>query len=446
MPLNVPLPKVVADVEMGGPYITAARGRNKLRQEELETQFYPEKIMAENASKNAYSRFVGPQMIAQILGGAAAGNLTPEEYQKYVKQMTSMLQPEQQNNNQAPAQSNSLAGRAWDLLMKKVNPPENQQQPFAQSSQTNQQSTSSNPFAQSGSSIMMPEHPEQRKLEKQWEGNENISGYPSSQPIVNNNAQSVRPKTMNELRLEQKANSKIQERSQIKEKEIFNKQWDKSLEKDSDEAAAAQSMEDQLDNFNSAYNKTNKWEKGPILGRNPIKFGDEAQIANSASSDLMTTMARLKNSGHITNRDFEYVKPIKPSLDMGDKARKDLSQYIKGTINRSYEKPQFSNAAKELGLTAHQSNILWSKYIHARPFYDPKTRKLKENNIGTWGDFLTPSYVNSVVKPKGGTKQESSFNNSKKSSNELEEEKPSQTKILKSGKEVGLFSDGWHYL
>ncbi len=440
MAFDLPLPKVVADVEAGGPYVTAARGLNKLRKEELENQFYPEHMRAENASKNAYAKFVGPQMIAQILGGAAAGNLSPEEYQKYVKQMTGMLQPDQQNNaSQAPQQSNSLAGRAWNLLMDKVNPPTNKQQPLAQSSLP--QPSSSNPFASTGSGTMLSEPPEYEDLRRKAEQ----GGRPSASspvPINNGNVPSNRPKTMNELRLEQRKNSKVEEKNEVRKNDIFQKQWDKSLEKDNEEAAVAQSMEDQLDNFNSAYDKTSEWEKGPVLGRNPIKFSDEAQIANSASSDLMTTMARLKNSGHITNRDFEYVKPIKPSLNMGDKARKDLSLYIKGAINRSYEKPQFSNAAKQLGLDAHQSNILWSKYINSRPFYDPKTRKLNQDNIGTWGDFLTPQYVNSVISPKGGSKG----NKQESASSSSEEEKPSQTRTLKNGETVGLFSDGWHHL
>lgn len=185
--MALPLPKVVADVEMGGPYVTAARGQNKLRNEEFESEinrikakYAPLTTRADAESKMAYARLLGPQYLAKLAANPAAmANLTEDEkkdllqYSKnagmYQSNGGNQLNNIPTGNDDSPPKS--LVGGAWDLLMNKINPPKNNTQqsstsnPFAQSSQSNQQAAT-NPLVSRGSGMMMPEHPEQRKLEQ----------------------------------------------------------------------------------------------------------------------------------------------------------------------------------------------------------------------------------------------------------------------------------------
>lgn len=73
--MALPLPKVVADVEAGGPIVTAMRGQNALTQSELENKikgvqakYAPLTTQAEAASKLAYANLMGPQFLAKIMG------------------------------------------------------------------------------------------------------------------------------------------------------------------------------------------------------------------------------------------------------------------------------------------------------------------------------------------------------------------------------------------
>lgn len=85
--MNIPLPKVVADVEAGGPFVTSARGLNALRQSQLqnqisgiEAQYKPLTVQAEAASKLAYANLMGPQFLAKMMANdPILANMTEEQ-------------------------------------------------------------------------------------------------------------------------------------------------------------------------------------------------------------------------------------------------------------------------------------------------------------------------------------------------------------------------------
>lgn len=192
MAFDLPLPRVVADVEKGGPYVTAARGINQLRNEQLEKEinrvkalYAPLTTRADAESKMAYARLLGPQYLAKLAANPAAmANLTEDEKRdllQYSKNAgmgasgTANSGMNALNNipNVNQGGSNSLIGLAYDYLMNKIMPQNNTQQsaPTNAFTQSNQQQVSTNPLAPQGSGRMMPEHPEQEKLLQQAEGN-----------------------------------------------------------------------------------------------------------------------------------------------------------------------------------------------------------------------------------------------------------------------------------
>lgn len=73
--MALPLPRVVADVEAGGPLVTSMRGINSLANDmtlrkinRVKEQYAPLTAHAEAASKLAYANLVNPQYIAKIMG------------------------------------------------------------------------------------------------------------------------------------------------------------------------------------------------------------------------------------------------------------------------------------------------------------------------------------------------------------------------------------------
>lgn len=72
--MNIPLPRVVADVEAGGPFVTAAKGMNALKRQQLENQiaksqadYAPFTTYADAASKIAYANMLPYQIQAQTM-------------------------------------------------------------------------------------------------------------------------------------------------------------------------------------------------------------------------------------------------------------------------------------------------------------------------------------------------------------------------------------------
>lgn len=85
--MALPLPRVVADVEPGGPFVTALRGINALRGDILQNKirdaqakFAPLSALADASSKLAYSSLTGPQFLAKILGNSdVLANLSEDQ-------------------------------------------------------------------------------------------------------------------------------------------------------------------------------------------------------------------------------------------------------------------------------------------------------------------------------------------------------------------------------
>lgn len=86
MPLNLPLPKVVADTEAGGGIPTAINALHNLEIKRAEAKYAPLTTQANAISKLAYSNLMGPQFLAKMLGNPdIAANLTPEQIKNIIK-------------------------------------------------------------------------------------------------------------------------------------------------------------------------------------------------------------------------------------------------------------------------------------------------------------------------------------------------------------------------
>lgn len=128
-----PMPKVVADVEAGGPFVTARNAftgmeNKKLLKEmnEIKKNYLPTTLGAEAASKLAYANLMGPQFMAKLLQDTKfLGNITPEQAKGFVNTITgaanrpqgfnSLNQPMQHTGIGQPS-TNNITGGVWNAL------------------------------------------------------------------------------------------------------------------------------------------------------------------------------------------------------------------------------------------------------------------------------------------------------------------------------------------
>jgi hypothetical protein len=128
--MALPLPRVVADVEAGGPLVTSMRGMNALNQGLLDTsikgvqaKYAPITTLGEAASKLAYANLMGPQFLAKLMGNPdILANMSPEQrnaaqqliYRAGSGQGTGnalLSNPALSQLNNAPASNESLLGK-----------------------------------------------------------------------------------------------------------------------------------------------------------------------------------------------------------------------------------------------------------------------------------------------------------------------------------------------
>ncbi len=107
MPFDIPLPKIVADVEAGGPFATTMKGLNALtkqnleaHQQRLESKYYPQKTMAQVASQLAYANLMGPQYLAKLMQNPDFVANLSEEQKDAIKNMVTKAGMNQTNLTQ----------------------------------------------------------------------------------------------------------------------------------------------------------------------------------------------------------------------------------------------------------------------------------------------------------------------------------------------------------
>lgn len=129
----LPLPRVVADVEAGGPLVTAMGGINALannrllkEMNEIKKQYLPTTLGAEAASKLAYSSFMAPQFMAKLMQDPKfLGNMSEEQKAAFKDMIINAAgRPQGLNalnesikNREMEAPSNdSILGHTWNAL------------------------------------------------------------------------------------------------------------------------------------------------------------------------------------------------------------------------------------------------------------------------------------------------------------------------------------------
>ncbi|MDP4145632.1 MAG: hypothetical protein Q8936_14290 [Bacillota bacterium] len=421
MALNIPLPKVLYDVEAGGPVTTSARGMNALRNARLENEikqseaeYAPWTNYANAASKLAYSQFVGPQAIASILADPKIrGLLSEEQYKNLSNAVTSQL------NNPVNALSgmptpqgggnNSLLGKLFNKLgigQTQQSQPQNAMQQLPGTGEATQEQV--NYLADNGQQAfnqrygIPPLQPGESYVYPGTSAAPKPSGplsatSPSySRAATNLPGGAVGAANPTAITAAGEAGLKTQSEAEAK---AITKQWQDRQDDVRDQVSGAQEMERQLDRLVEARARLNPLlETGPLAGRVP-GFSSAAQESDTAESNLVAARLKAWQTSRITNMDIGFGKTLKPGRYMNEDAFNNEVNYEKGLSQRLQEYPAFAQISQKLGLTPAESDAIWARYANEKPYFDPKSHKILSNNLGTWEQYLTPGSIQETFSP-----------------------------------------------
>lgn len=161
-------------------------------------------------------------------------------------------------------------------------------------------------------------------------------------------------------------------------------------------AVEAQNTLNDEQRFKANYPKLKWYERGPIIGDfHPLSSA--AQNTDTASSSMRASILKQAQQGHITDKDVDTFGNIKPARNLQPESAGASENFLEGASRRAQERLDFVNAASNKGLTAPQINLLWTKYINERPFFNPDTNQLNSKNMNSWGDYLQDKKMGSIL-------------------------------------------------
>lgn len=359
----------------------------KRRQMELANQYYGPTAEANALSKMAYAQFAGPEAIQKLLNTPnVASQLTPEQYRSLVQRgHQGIMNAPNINLPSSSMASSGLGEYLMNLALGKINS-KNQQQNMLPKESIN--------------GLLNPP-----SFSNQVSNEENIENLPKKAPsstisrlsqIASGDTGAIGGENPAAI---YNAQQKALDTLATGEASAQNTMWKQIHTDVAKSAMGAQDNINLLDKFNDAYSRLNKWERGPLAGRGPALSG-AAQDTDATANAIADSVARAQQKGHITVTDRQTYTSMKPGRHMTPEAKEHQVEFIKGMNERIGEEPAFYIKAQELGLNPQQANAVWSYYIKNKPFYDAKKRKVIDENIDSWEEFLTPKKINEALNPK----------------------------------------------
>ena len=189
------------------------------------------------------------------------------------------------------------------------------------------------------------------------------------------------------------------------EAQVQNKMWEQRHTDDAQEAINSQKVDDLVGEFSNAYDRTNKYQKGPITGSIPPWFSEAADTADRASAGMADAVARAQQQGHITQGDRATYSSMKLSRSMRPETKANAEAFITGMNERVQERAVFNVAAQKKGLTTQEANAVWLNYIKNNPFYSKDKHALIQKNFNRWPEYLTDKKIQESLNPTSGDKK-----------------------------------------
>lgn len=416
--MGLPLPRVVADVGPGGGIVTARRGINALRQSEYENdiarsnaQYAPYTNYANALSKIAYGKMAPATALATFMSSPAAANMTREQaiqmggmMQNYLKSVGNLGDVLPQPNQMGGQGGNSMLDLLKNGLMSTLGIGGNQP---VNSLNQQQQPPQAAPAEYGAVNQATPEYVSQI-------ANNGNNAMPTgigigALPAHQRAAAAAIPGTQGgeNPATSAKAVAAGLETGVTGEASVQNEMWKQRHAEDANEAINSQKVDDLVGEFSDAYDRTNKYQKGPIAGSAPPWFSEAADTADRASAGMADAVARAQQQGHITQSDRATYSSMKLGRSMRPETKANAEAFITGMNERVQERAVFNVAAQKKGLTTQEANAVWLNYIKHNPFYSKQKHELIQENFNRWPEYLTDKKIQESLNPSPGEKSAS---------------------------------------
>lgn len=396
----IPLPQVVPNTPEEGWVNNTIKNINALRKQNLENQFYAPLAQADMASKLAYAQYTPAQIAAQFLSSPAAANLTRDQYNALTQRFGNALTSPSPISTTPSPRGDGVLNKIFDLIK-----PKSSENTANTLTATNSMPSSApvNAFLNKGDFGANNKATAEEVANVAKNGN-NAFKEPTS--FTNQAYEVLTPNAIgaDTAQAATEAEKQLRSTRAAAEGQALVKNWDDELKNSNSSAIRAQDSIDLLNSMKENWKNIPDSEKGTVMGLLPAR-SDEAKLFDQQANKLINAdAAQFRSDGVITDSDLRSVRSAKPSRILGDKAFNYAIDFMKGARERAQEKSQFMLAAKDKNLTVAEANNLWAKYIHDRPFWDPKEEMVNDDNMNTSGDFLTDKKINAIRNPELGSR------------------------------------------
>jgi hypothetical protein len=387
MAMNLPLPKILSDIEPGGGIYTTynALTQNALanRKQELANQYYGPKSNAEIQQMLAHTGLLGSETQKNQFQLNHPAYMNPEGF------LYDMAAKQQGMGNQP---TNSYANNLNQTVLPSQN--DNQYTP-----------TNDQPYAPGSKE------------------NEIIGGQGSTvtNALQNPNPSMPQSPGANSFGLASLIKQKLDPQgyaANLQQQQANIDLYNKSLTESADESQGASGLVNNIKQMKTAFPSVSTFEKGQSFGHVP-PFSAGAQNFDVAKNQYDKNLIKAFQDGRVTDKDIQFVQSGNLSRAMKDKSFYQNADNFNLLAKRANEKNQFLLAAQRQNIPFQVAQGLYAKYINERPVFDYEKVKPLSENLNTWNDYLTPQAYQALVSGKPFSPNISAKENTKTEQNPI---------------------------
>jgi hypothetical protein len=179
-------------------------------------------------------------------------------------------------------------------------------------------------------------------------------------------------------------------------------QWKDRQDKNAIDSKSASDAIVQNNNILQSYQKLSPYERGPLFGGKVADYkaalgiiSPEAQDFDRYIKNRAVTLTQGLSNGNLTGPQLEAGQSLKVTRQAHPETVRHAMAFDNGLQSRNIQRQSFDLKAQNLGLTPAQSDVLWTKYINDKPFWDPKTSSILHKNMD-YSQYLTPQKISEV--------------------------------------------------
>lgn len=149
------------------------------------------------------------------------------------------------------------------------------------------------------------------------------------------------------------------------------------------------------------YAHMSPFEKGPVFGNVPA-VTTAAQDFDRYAETRANLITQGFSGNNLTGPQMDQGHKLKPNRSNTEGSIHDAMAFDNGLQMRILQHQAFDKKANDLGLLPSEADVLWTRYINEKPFWDPENKKILRKNMDYDG-YFTPEKVKWARSPNSET-------------------------------------------